>query len=97
MIGVQLGSTHLSYASRELAANEPTLKLVVYNRVGEMVQDLKNGRLQVILLDQSTAEPIAAKEQLFKKLMPAMESSYVILFKKRIFTRRDQRCDRFFR
>jgi len=39
---------------------------VVYNRVGEMVQDLKNGRLQAILLDQSTAEPIAAKEQLFK-------------------------------
>ena len=55
---VQLGSTHHSYASRELAANEPTLKLVVYNRVGEMVKDLNNGRLQAILLDQSTAEPV---------------------------------------
>jgi len=82
MIGVQLGSTHHSYASLELAANEPTLKLVVYNRVGEIVQDLKNGRLQAILLDQSTAEPVAAKEQLFKRLMPAMGRSYVILFKK---------------
>lgn len=58
-LGVQIGSSH------ELLANQwkktiPGLSVTSLNKVGELVQELKNGRLQAVLLEDTTARKIAA-------------------------------------
>lgn len=58
-LGVQLGTSHEILAKRwqEL---DPTLSLKSLTKIGELVQDLKNGRIQAILIEETTARNIVA-------------------------------------
>lgn len=57
-LGVQLGSTNEMLA-RKWAEIIPTLSIASLNKVGDLVQELKNGRLQAILVGDQVARNIA--------------------------------------
>lgn len=58
-IGVQLGSANESIA-RKWAEDLPGLSVISLNKIGELVQELKNGRLQAVLAEDTVARKIAA-------------------------------------
>ncbi len=58
-LGVQLGSSH-EVLAKKWEATLPGLSLVSLNKGGELVQELKNSRIQAILTEETTAHKIAA-------------------------------------
>lgn len=64
-IGVQLGTTNEALA-RKWAEHVPNLNLVARGKVGELVQELKNGRVSAILIGGKVAEKVAANTPGFK-------------------------------
>ncbi|MBS0272347.1 MAG: amino acid ABC transporter substrate-binding protein [Proteobacteria bacterium] len=58
-LGVQLGSSHEAMG-RKWVETTPGLSLVSLNKIGDLVQELKNGRIQSILIEDTTARNIAA-------------------------------------
>ena len=56
-LGVQLGSSH-EILAHKWEATFPGLSLVSLNKVGELVQELKNGRIEAILTEGTTAHKI---------------------------------------
>ncbi len=57
-LGVQLGSINETLA-RKWAETIPALSLTSLNKVGDLVQELKNGRVQAILVGDQVARNIA--------------------------------------
>lgn len=58
-LGVQLGSSH-EVLAQKWQTSLPGLSLVSLNKGGELVQELKNGRIQAVLTEETTAHKIAA-------------------------------------
>ncbi len=58
-LGVQLGSSH-EILAQKWVKNIPGLSLVSLNKMGDLVQELKNGRVQGVLTEDSTARKIAS-------------------------------------
>lgn len=58
-LGVQLGSSH-EVLAQKWQATLPGLSLVSLNKGGELVQELKNSRIQAVLTEETTAHKIAA-------------------------------------
>lgn len=58
-LGVQLGSSHEALAQKWMK-DIPDLSLVSLTKVGDLVQELKSGRVQAILTEDITAKNIAA-------------------------------------
>lgn len=58
-LGVQLGTTHEALAQTWTAIT-PGLSLVSLNKGGELVQELKNGRIDAVLTDDAVAGKVAA-------------------------------------
>lgn len=58
-LGVQLGTTHEALA-QTWTASTPGLSLVSLNKGGELVQELKNGRIDAVLTDDAVAGKVAA-------------------------------------
>lgn len=57
-LGVQLGSTNETFA-RTWSQTIPNLSIISLNKVGDLVQELKNGRVQAILIGDQVARKIA--------------------------------------
>lgn len=57
-LGVQLGSSH-EILAQKWKTNIPGLSLVTLTKLGELVQELKNGRIQAVLTEDTTARKIA--------------------------------------
>jgi polar amino acid transport system substrate-binding protein len=57
-LGVQLGTTNEASA-KEWAKNIPNLTIVTLGKLGELVQELKNGRIQAILNAEKGCQNIA--------------------------------------
>lgn len=58
-LGAQLGSTNATLAEK-WAASMPGLSVVTLVKVGELVQELKNGRIQAIVVTDTAARKITA-------------------------------------
>jgi polar amino acid transport system substrate-binding protein len=58
-IGAQLGSTNATVAQK-WAASMPGLSVVTLGKVGELVQELKNGRIQAVVVTDTTSRKIAS-------------------------------------
>lgn len=58
-IGAQLGSSN-EVTARKWVENVPELTVVSLNKVGDLVQDLKNGRIQAALIGDNIARKIAS-------------------------------------
>lgn len=56
-LGVQLGSSHEALAQKWVK-DTPDLSLVSLMKVGDLVQELKSGRVQAILIEDTTAKNI---------------------------------------
>lgn len=56
-LGVQLGSSH-EVLAQKWKASIPGLSLITLTKGGELVQELKNGRIQAILTEDTTAHKI---------------------------------------
>ena len=57
-LGVQLGSAHETLAHK-WAKDFPGLSVSSLNKIGDLIQELKNGRLQAILTEDIVAQKIA--------------------------------------
>lgn len=53
-IGVQLGSTHEHFI-KERAEDDATIKVHSLNKLGELIQELINGRVDLVLMETKTA------------------------------------------
>lgn len=58
-VGAQLGSTNEGLAHK-LAKEKQGLSVVSLGKIGELVQELKNGRIQAIVVEDTIAHKIAA-------------------------------------
>lgn len=58
-IGAQLGSTNAALAEK-WAGSMPGLSVVILVKVGELVQELKNGRIEAVVVTDTTARRVAA-------------------------------------
>lgn len=58
-IGVQLGSTHETYAQTELREVQPSIEIRSLNKIPDLVQDMKAGRISCLALGKTEAEEIA--------------------------------------
>ncbi len=67
-LGVQIGSSH-EVLARKWEAALPGLSLVSLNKGGELVQELKNKRIQAVLTEETTAHKIAASTPGLKVLV----------------------------
>lgn len=56
-LGVQMGSVH-EQTAKQLQTTNPAISLVSLSRVGDLVQELKTGRIEAVLLEGSAAEKI---------------------------------------
>lgn len=56
-LGVQMGSTH-EQAAKILQQNNPEMQLVSLPRIGDLVQELKTGRIDAVLLESPVVEGI---------------------------------------
>jgi len=54
-IGVQLGSSH-EFVLKQIKADGHDFEIVSLNKLGELVQDLKVGRIQAVIMEVVTAE-----------------------------------------
>lgn len=61
-VGTQLGSS-LEQVAQTLAENTAGMQVKSLNRVGEIVQELKNGRIDAILIEESVAKQIATQSK----------------------------------
>lgn len=57
-LGVQLGSANEMIAQK-WEKEDPEIQLVSLNKIGDLVQELKNGRIQAILLEDTVGRKIA--------------------------------------
>lgn len=64
-LGVQLGSSN-EVIGRKLTESVPNLTLVALNKVGDLVQELKNGRIQAALIGSAVAHKIVKSTPGFK-------------------------------
>jgi len=58
-LGVQLGSSH-EVLAKKWQDQYPALTLVPLNKIGDLVQELKNGRIDGVLIGESEARKIAS-------------------------------------
>lgn len=58
-LGVQTGSSH-EIMAHNWEKVTPDMSVVSFNKIGALVQEVKNGRLQAILTEDTTAHKIAA-------------------------------------
>lgn len=58
-LGVQLGSSHETMGKKWRSINE-NINLVALNKAGDLIQELKNGRIDAVLIGLSEANKIAA-------------------------------------
>lgn len=58
-VGVQLGSSYEPWIHK-LAESMPGLSIVSLNKIGDLVQELKSGRLQAVVIGDTIAHKIAA-------------------------------------
>jgi ABC-type amino acid transport substrate-binding protein len=58
LLGAQLGST-FAPAAEMLSQKIPGLQVKLYNKAIEMMEDVKNGRIQAALIDQTTGQDFA--------------------------------------
>lgn len=54
ILGVQLGSTHEQYAN-SLAQKDTSIKIKALNKLPELIEELKNGRVDGVVLETTTA------------------------------------------
>ena len=83
-IGVQLGSTHHHYME-ELSKTMPqwSSEIRVYDAVGQMLEDVKNGRLDMMVIDKPTADIFIKEKNVYGTEFPAVDSEgYVIVLAK---------------
>ncbi|MBL8676333.1 MAG: transporter substrate-binding domain-containing protein, partial [Alphaproteobacteria bacterium] len=64
-LGVQLGSSN-EVIGRKLIESVPSLTLITSNKVGDLVQELKNGRIQAALIGGAVAHKIVKSTPGFK-------------------------------
>ncbi|MFN7710080.1 MAG: transporter substrate-binding domain-containing protein [Holosporales bacterium] len=57
-VGVQMGTTFESLM-REIVAKDETIELISLNRLGELVQEIKSGRLDAVVMDELAAKSFA--------------------------------------
>jgi arginine/lysine/histidine transporter system substrate-binding protein len=58
-VGVQLGSSYEPWVHK-LAESMPGLSIVSLNKIGDLIQELKSGRLQAVVIGDTIAHKIAA-------------------------------------
>lgn len=81
-IGVQLGSSHETMA-KKWETQYPTLSIVSLNKIGDLVQELKNGRIDGVLIGDTEANKIAALTIGIKAVpLDVQGESFVIAFPK---------------
>lgn len=84
-IGAQLGATFALYAQK-IAKETHGVEVLLYNRIPEMVEELKNGRLRALILDEAAGEAlVAAYPQFSHKVLkdPQYTQNLVMAFPKR--------------
>jgi ABC-type amino acid transport substrate-binding protein len=77
-LGVQLGSSHEMLAQK-WRTSIPGLSLVTLTKVGELVQELKNGRIQAILTEDTTAHKIAGSTPGLKVVVLAVPGEELVI------------------
>ncbi len=81
-LGVQLGTANENIA-KNWEKDTPDLTLVSLNKIGELVQELKNGRIQAILLEEIVGRKIAkANPGLKVVVLPSLGTPLSIAFPK---------------
>lgn len=71
-IGAQFGSAHEMTANK-WAASTPDLKVIALGKIGELVQEVKNGRIQAIVVEDTVAKKIAASTPGLKVIVLTVE------------------------
>lgn len=77
-LGVQLGSSNETIG-RKLTESVPGLTLVALNKVGDLVQELKNGRIQAALIGSAVAYKIAKSTPGFKVVSVDISSGEIAI------------------
>lgn len=77
-VGVQLGSAHENFLKKKQEAY-PSLQIVSYNRIGEMAQDLKNKRVDWILLDTAPAKKLVEQGYYYLFELPVLKSDFCVI------------------
>lgn len=77
-LGVQLGSSNETIG-RKLAGSVPSLTLVALNKVGDLVQELKNDRIQAALIGSAVAHKIAKSTPGFKVVSVDVSSGEIAI------------------
>ncbi len=81
-LGVQLGSTHEVMGKKWRSINE-NINLITLNKGGDLIQELKNGRIDAVLIGLSEAKKIAASTIGIKAVaLEVQGESFVIAFPK---------------
>lgn len=80
-IGAQLGTAHEAFL-KDIQKKYPSLQIASYNRIGEMIQDLKNKRIDWALVDRSLGKTLAQKEFFYPFEVAVSGDIYVIAFPK---------------
>src|SRR5690606_2478999 len=82
-IGVQLGSAHEKYAKEDLKTKLGELEIKSYNKIGEMILDLKLARLQGVLAEKSVIKSFEHKNiEIFHAFDSDQRALYHVIFAK---------------
>lgn len=77
-LGVQLGSSH-EVLGQKWQTNVPGLSLTSLGKLGELVQELKNGRVQAVLTEETTAHKIVASTSGFKSITLSIPGENLVI------------------
>lgn len=81
-IGTQLGSTH-EHLLKRLHKNNPSIEMLSLNRLGELVQELRAGRLDGVLTEESVAKSyVGSNLDIESNILEGQEAEFCIAFPK---------------
>ncbi|GAO97447.1 arginine-binding extracellular protein ArtP precursor [Caedimonas varicaedens] len=81
-IGVQLGSTN-EQAAKQLANKIKSLQIILLNKLGELIQEVRVGRIDGLLVEEVPAKAYTeANKDLDYRILQEYQSSFAIAFPK---------------
>lgn len=81
-IGVQLGSTH-EQVLKDIQKKYPTLEMTSLNRLGELVQELRAGRINAVLTEESVAKAyVGSHKDIDYNLLQGYQGAFAIALPK---------------
>ena len=71
-LGVQLGTAH-EVTAKKWAQNTPGLMVISLGKIGELVQEIKNGRIEAMVFEDTAARKIASSTPGLKVIVLEVE------------------------